>query len=69
MTLTTNERRVLNRCDQDEPAYISEFDPDAATVATLVSRGLLELLPGCSRTFGTTDMGRDARREWLESRT
>ena len=48
---------VLRLCDEDEPNRLSNGDAKVAEV--LAKRGLLELCPGCTATYDTTEAGRE----------
>lgn len=53
--------RILRLADGEEP-YIPE-PGDEMICRVLAGRGLLELLPGCARTYGTTEAGRASLKE------
>jgi hypothetical protein len=50
--------RLLRLCDEEAPHLLTGGDENVARV--LAARGLLELLPGCTATYGTTEKGRAA---------
>lgn len=61
----TGERRVLDLCELDDPRPLS--GDDLRVAKDLEARGLVERLPGCERTFVTTESGRALRYGWEAS--
>lgn len=50
--------RLLRLCDRSEPHRLEGGDLNVARV--LAGRGLLELCPGCTATYTTTEKGSEA---------